>query len=213
MSENHTPDTAEPLQETGAVDAQNAPSPVSRLGAFLSHPKAPLAVGAVVLIVAGAVTWHIKGSPASLLPIGRPSIVTFDPVKFTNAQRAAASILAASKDADVALSLTQVAKQAEPVIREEAHGAVVLVKQAVVAPDSSIPDITNAVLARFGLPTNVPTVTTPVGNPENLEDIAPTDSAFSAGKLREDYRMELDAERAKAAAAQAKQDKQSAMIP
>ncbi|HDR9103498.1 hypothetical protein [Paraburkholderia sp. A3RO-2L] len=186
----------------------------SRLGGFLSHPKAPLAAGVLVLVVAaGAVAWHFRGSPTSLLSMGHPSIVTFDPVKFTNAQRAAASILAASKDADVALSLTQVAKQAEPVIREEAHGAVVLVKQAVVAPDGYIPDITNAVLERFGLPTTVPTVTTPVANPENLEDIAPTDSAFSAGKLREDYRMELDAQRAKAAAQQAKQDKQSAMIP
>lgn len=210
MSENHTQQPDSLPQDTGAAVPQK-PSLKARLAGALAHPKAPYAVGAIVLAVVGATALHLKGPSTGLNPFSRPAVVLFDPVRFTNAQRAAASIMAVTPNADTALTLTQVAKQAEAVIRDEAHGSVVLVKQAVVAPDG-IPDITDAVLQRFGLPTNVPTITTKVAD-DTLEDIAPTDSAFSQGKLREDYRMELEAKRAKLQEQQARQADQTNILP
>lgn len=210
MTELQTPQQESAPQETEAAFPQN-PSLGARVAGFLAHPKAPLWAGAAVLAIAGAVTLHVKGPAAGLNPFGGPSVVIFDPVRFTNAQRAAASIMAVAPNADTALTLTQVAKQAESVIQEEAHGAVVLVKQAVVAP-SGIPDITDAVLERFGLPTNVPTITTNI-RAEGLEDIAPTDNAFSQGKLREDYRLELEEKRARLSVKQAKEAGQANILP
>jgi hypothetical protein len=173
---------------------------------MVSHPRAPFIVGAVALVIAGA--YFGRGY---LPQIGSPNIVVFDPVKFANAQRAAASILAVSPSADLQLTLTQVAKNAEPVIREEAHGAVVLVKQAVVTPEG-MPDITDAVLRHFGLPTTVPTVSTEPGK-LTLESLAPTDSSYSAGKQAEDYRMELRSRDMQAAQANAKADAQNKVLP
>lgn len=196
--------------ETEAVFPQKK-TLMARITAAMAHPKAPLWAGVVILSVAGAVVFALKGPSVSLGVLNRPAVVLFDPVRFINAQRAAASFLAMTPNADTALALTQVAKQAELVIQDEAHGAVVLVKQAVVAP-VGIPDITDAVLTRFGLPTNVPTITNKLAE-ESLEDIAPTDNAFSAGKLREDYRLELDARRNKLAAEQAKQIDQNNILP
>jgi len=210
MTELHTPQPESAPQET-EVAASQEPSLKARLAGILANPKAPYVVGALVLAAAGAVALHLKGPAVSLNPFSRPAVVLFDPVRFTNAQRAAASIMAMSPNADTALSLTQVAKQAESAIREEAHGAVVLVKQAVVAPQG-IPDITEAVLARFGLPNNVPTVTTDVAA-DSLESIAPTDSAFSQGKLREDYRLELESKRARMAEQQERQAGQANILP
>ncbi len=181
-----------------------------RLAAALAHPRAPLVAGAVVALALGAGALGVRG-PATL-PFQRPDIVLFDPVRFTNAQRAAASILAVSPSADLSLTLTQVAKRAEDVIREEAHGAVVLVKQTVVAP-VGIPDITDAVLDRFGLPKNVPTVTVRPGDSEAIENVAPSDNAFSSGQLREDYRLELEGRRSRLAADQDKKDNQAKVLP
>jgi hypothetical protein len=209
MTDNQTPQPESSPQETEAAFSQK-PTLKERISGLLTHPKAPYWFGTAVLVVAGAVAFHLKGPVAHLSPFGA-SIVTFDPVRFNNAQRAAASILIMRPDADAALTMTQVAKQAENVIREEAHGAVVLVRQTVVAPDG-IPDITEAVLNRFGLPTNVPTITTDV-KLDALEDVAPTDSAFSSGKLREDYRLELEAKRAKLAEKQAKDTGQANILP
>ena len=194
-----TPEAASPAKETLKERLFNA----------LAHPKAPYIFGAAVILAVGVGSYLHKG--AALLPFSKPDLVVFDPVRFTNAQRAAASILAVTPNADIALSLTQVAKQAELVIQQEAHGAVVLVKQAVVAPNG-IPDITDAVLERFGLPKDVPTITTRVDT-ETLEGLAPTDNAFSDGKLREDYRLELEAKRSRIAAEQAKQQGQSNILP
>lgn len=210
MTELHTSQPEGEPQATEAIVPQQ-PSLKTRLAGVLAHPKTPLWAGAVVLAIAGAAVLYLKGPSVSMSPFGRPSIVTFDPVRFTNAQRAAASIMAVSPSADTALALTQVAKQAEAVIRQEAHGAIVVVKQAVVAPEG-IPDITDAVLERFGLPTNVPTISTKVED-ESLESIAPTDNAFSQGKLREDYRLELETKRARLAEQQARQDGQTNILP
>jgi hypothetical protein len=211
MTELHTPQEDAP-QETGAV-IPSKPSLKERIGGALAHPKAPLVAGAVVLVIAGAVALYVKAPAGSVNPFSRPNIVTFDPVRFVNAERVVASLIAAKPNSDGALSLAQAAKQAEPVIREEAHGAVVIVKQALVAPEG-VPDITDAVLTRFGLPTtNVPTITTSVSSSESLESIAPTDNAFSQGKLREDYRLELEGKRDKILQQQSKDQSQADVLP
>lgn len=210
MADLHTQQPEGVPQETEASVPQK-PSMKARVIGVLAHPKTPFWAGAAVLAIAGAVTLYLKGPALSVGPFGRPAFVLFDPVRFTNAQRAAASIMAVSPNAETALSLTQVAKQAEVVIRQEAHGAVVLVKQAVVAPDG-LPDITTAVLERFGLPTEVPTITTKLQD-ESLESFAPTDNAFTQGKLREDYRIELENKRARMAEQQARQDSQTNILP
>jgi hypothetical protein len=199
-------------QEAEAV-TPSATTLKERISAAVAHPKAPLIAGAVILALAGATALYLHKPGGSLNPFARPAIVTFDPVRFVNAERVVASLIAAKPNADGALSLSQAAKQAEPVIREEAHGAIVIVKQALVAPEG-VPDITDAVLTRFGLPTtNVPTVTTTVGNPDALENIAPTDNAFSPGKLREDYRLELESKRQKLLQQQSKDQSQSDVLP
>jgi hypothetical protein len=180
----------------------------SWLARMANHPRAPFIVGGAVLAIVA-----LFGARQYLpqVGIGRPNIVVFDPVKFTNAQRAAASILAVSPSADLALTMTQVAKNADPVIREEAHGALVLVKQAVVTPEG-LPDITDAVLKHFGLPTSVPTVSTDPSKVA-LESLAPTDMSYSSGKQAEDYRMELQNRDLQSAAAAAKADTQQKVLP
>jgi hypothetical protein len=210
MTELHTPPEDLP-QETEAV-SPSKPTLKERIGAALVHPKAPLWAGAFVLVLAGTTVLYVKKPGTALNPFSHPAIVTFDPVRFVNAERAVASILAVKPSSDGALTLSQAAKQADPVIREEAHGAIVIVKQALVAQEG-VPDITDAVLERFGLPTNVPTITTSVNSAESLESIAPTDNAFSQGKLREDYRLELNAQRDKLIQQQDKAQTQADVLP
>lgn len=187
-----------------APDA-NIPAPApSWIARLLAHPATPLAVG--LAIVLAAVAFALPRLPFG----GGTQIVVFDPVKFINAQRAAASILAMSPSADMTLTLTQVARQSEAVIKEEARGAIVLVKQSVVVPDGLV-DITDAVLTRFGLPTEVPTVTTEPG--KALEFVAPSDSAFSPGKAREDLKVELEELTSRRAADKVESNAQRDMIP
>ncbi|WP_144267678.1 hypothetical protein, partial [Comamonas thiooxydans] len=143
-----------------------------------------------ILAIAGAAAYQIKygfSNPfAGQARIGGAKIVLFDPVKFMNSQRAAASILLSTPDADLALTMTQVASQAEAVIKEEADGAIILIKQAVVLP-AGIPDITDRVLKRFGLSTTVPTVNTV--KLDSLANVAPTDHAFTDFAREEETRM------------------------
>lgn len=195
--------------ESEPAQAVAAPQGGSMLSRWMQHHNAPYVFGAVIL-AAAALFVVIKKTDVALPSLtGSPRIVLFDPVKFVNAQRAAASILVASPNADLTLTMTQVAKQAEAVIKQEAAGSIVLVKQAVVGGDD-LPDITDRVLTRFGLPTNVPTVST---NPDTLEAIAPTDLALSSGQMREDYRLELQQRSARLMAEQQKKDKQTSILP
>jgi hypothetical protein len=48
---------------------------------------------------------------------------------------------------------------------------------------------------------------------DDFENVAPTDSTFSQGKLREDYRLELEGRRAKLAEKQAKDAGQANILP
>lgn len=183
-----------------------APPRGQRIRAWLVSPNAPLWAAGIVLLGALGFAGH-KHLP-SFGP--KADIVVFDPVRFLNSQRAAASILSTQPNADLALTMTQVAKKAEAVIIEEANGSVILIKQAVVAPDR-LRDITDDVLRRFGLPTNVPTVTNPPVM--SLESLAPTDSSMSSGAIREDYRMELDKRAHEAAQAEQQKSAQERLIP
>lgn len=173
----------------------------------LNKPSAPLVVGALVLAV-GAVAYAAY-SGVRIPLVGKPAIVVFDPVKFLNAQRATAALLAVNPSAELSLTMTQVAKQAEQVIEEEADGAVVLVKQSVVG--NQLPDITDKVLKRFGLPTDVPSVS--IKPTMDLGELAPTNSAFGAGQLREDYREELKAKAEKLSEQAKRTGQQIDMVP
>lgn len=202
------PDSPAKLESDGAIPivTQNSSSMLTR---WIQHHNAPYFFGAAVLAVAA---FFIMGPKTGFkVPsfIGSPRVVVFDPVKFTNAQRAAASLLVASPNADLTLTMTQVAKHAEAVIREEAGDALILVKQAVVAPDGML-DITDRVLERFGLPTNVPTITT---SPNSIDSLTPTDLAFSKEQLREDYRSELQGRSLRMAEEQKKQNIQDSVLP
>jgi hypothetical protein len=158
-------------------------------------PKALIGLLSVGLLVAAAARFA-PDAVDSLLGGRSPAanVVTFDPVKFMNAQRAAASILATKPSADLALTITQVASKADAVIAKHARGATVLVKQAVVSGTAR--DITDEVLRDFGLPTDVPTVTTKVGGAstaagaDDLRALAPSDLAYKSKQNGEDQREE-----------------------
>lgn len=207
-NETQGPDSPAKLESDGAapVVTQNSSSVLSR---WIQHHNAPYVFGAAVLAVAAFFVIGPKTGVNMPSLMGSPRVVVFDPVKFTNAQRAAASLLVASPNADLTLTMTQVAKHAEAVIREEAGDALILVKQAVVAPDGMV-DITDRVLDRFGLPSNVPTITT---SPNSIESLTPTDLAFSKEQLREDYRTELKGRSLRLAEEQKKQSIQESILP
>jgi hypothetical protein len=86
-----------------------------------------------------------------------PPVVVFDIVKYANAQRALASRFLTGKGVEEAAPiLVEVSKRTRSVIHELAGpDTVVVVRQAVV--QGEMRDITDEVLTRLGLPTNVPT--------------------------------------------------------
>lgn len=118
-------------------------------------------IGAVVFFAA-VLAFTANFLAAKFVPglTAAPPVVTFDAIKFTNAQRILASkfmvngIGQGGGSTDQILILNQ-SSRVEEIIREVAGPkTMVLVKQAVVA--STYPDITDEVLSRLGLPTNTP---------------------------------------------------------
>jgi hypothetical protein len=117
-----------------------------------------------VLIIAMVAAAVVLLANFGLARSGGPSlsgsrIVSFDVVKLGNAERAVASGLLGTQSAnssDNALLLMQVSKRVQSVIHQQAHGAIVVVKQAVV--DGNVPDITDSVLTELGLSTKVPDI-------------------------------------------------------
>lgn len=102
--------------------------------------------------------------------VATPRVVTFDVVKYVNAERAVASKFFGQNDAaEVAPTLLDISNKTRKVIREVAGPkTLVVISQAIVQGQAD--DITNKVLKRLGLPTNVPTV-----NPTRYAlDFAPT---------------------------------------
>lgn len=107
------------------------------------------------------------------LPSPRP-MVTVDLVRILNAERKALPKL--SGGGDPSLKLLQIGRQIKPTVERVADGAVVLVKQSVVGGD--LPDITDKVLDKLGLPKNAPTINLT----GDLND-APTTSSATVGAI------------------------------
>ncbi len=89
---------------------------------------------------------------------GMTGVVSFDVIKYTNAQRAVASSFIkpgsdVSQSSELLLNLP--ARTREAISASAGAGTLVVIKQAVVQGQMS--DITDDVLKRLGLPTNVPT--------------------------------------------------------
>jgi len=107
-------------------------------------------------------------------------VVTFDIVKYTNAQRAVAAQFIGRDDSDSANLLLDVSKRTRQEIEKVAgKGAIVLVKQAIVQGDTD--DITDVVLKDLGLPTDVPSQ-----DPSKFAfDVAPTMLFANTGKKRD----------------------------
>jgi hypothetical protein len=83
------------------------------------------------------------------------NIVTFDIIRYGNAQRAFASKFLTKQGDDDSTVLMNLSKKTHDSITKFAGGNTVILKQSVVQGD--IPDITDDVLKDLGLPTNVPT--------------------------------------------------------
>lgn len=113
------------------------------------------------IATAMAVLLAIKFLPTFKLS-AEASVVSFDVVKYTNAQRAVASTFL-KRDGDVAGAnelLLNLPERARKTISEVAgDGTLVVVKQAVI--EGTTRDITDEVLTRLGLPTEVPTADAP----------------------------------------------------
>jgi hypothetical protein len=101
-----------------------------------------------------------------------PKIVTFDIIKYANANRAVASKFVgrdSNDDEDATAMLLEVSKHTREAIREAAGpGTVVVISQSVISGNTR--DITDQVLTKLGLPTNVPTQDLT----RRVIDIAPT---------------------------------------
>lgn len=124
---------------------------------FLSRTLPSVLATAMVAAVLVLGTLHFSGA-MSRNALAQVNFVTFDVIKFGNAQRAiAATFLGKEKDnLEAAGVLANVSKRSRDVISEVAGpGTVVLVKQASLTP--GVRDITDDVLKALGLPTDVPT--------------------------------------------------------
>lgn len=109
------------------------------------------AMGAVLLVVLMLRFMPAAGGVS-------PGVVSFDVIKYTNAQRAvASSFLKQNNDVGQAneLLLNLPARTREAIASAAGAGTLVVIKQAVV--QGQMADITDDVLKRLGLPTNVPT--------------------------------------------------------
>ena len=103
--------------------------------------------------------------------MGEPRLVAFDVIKYANSQRAVASKFIVNERAaeEAAPLLLDLSKRTREVIAEVAGpGTLVVLRQSVV--QGELADITDEVLTRLNLPTDVPTA-----DPSKLViDIAPT---------------------------------------
>lgn len=113
----------------------------------------PLAVASLSMAVAAfSLGYTALVKPAST------AIVTFDTVKYISAQRAVATRLIGGKEDGEAIGiLARVEKGSRAIIEAKANGRQVIVKQAMVI-NNGVEDITDAVLAELGLPTDIPSV-------------------------------------------------------
>lgn len=135
----------------------------------------PYLAGTAIVTIAlflGAMRFGAGQYIAPLVATGTPSVVTFDAVKYTNAQRAVASaFLKPGVDPqDVNDILMNLSERTRDAIRSQAGpGTIVIIKQAVV--QGQLRDITDAVLKDLNLPVKeIPTS----NGVEYTLDLAPT---------------------------------------
>lgn len=120
----------------------------------LLHTLAPFLIGTVLVsvLVVIALMRFMPGVGAG------GSVASFDVIKYTNAQRAVASSFL-GKNADIGgtneILLNMPARTREAIASVAGPGTLVVIKQAVVQGQTA--DITDEVLTKLGLPTNVPT--------------------------------------------------------
>lgn len=116
-----------------------------------------LVLTAVATLV--VVMLFLRFTPNLALP---PPVVSFDVLRYTNAQRAVASAFI-GKNADVLQAneaLLDLPQRARATIQEVAgEGTLVVLKQAVIQGQTR--DITDEVLTKLGLPVNVPVADSP----------------------------------------------------
>lgn len=115
-----------------------------------------LAMTALVAVMAVLLIFRFMGSPASLG--GTPAVVSFDVMRYANAQRAVASafLKPGADQTSANETLLGLSERTRKVIEEAAGpGTLVVLKQAVIQGQTR--DITEEVLTKLGLPTNVPT--------------------------------------------------------
>jgi hypothetical protein len=145
-----------------AAPAGDEAAPSGNSSELLS--AAPLVLGSA-LIAATLVLAFLR-----FTTVAAPPVVVFDIIKYTNAQRAVASRFLGGKNSEeVAPILLAVSKKTRDTIASVAGpGTLVMIRQAVVQGEAR--DITDEVLKRLGLPTDVPTA-----DPTHRAlDIAPT---------------------------------------
>lgn len=163
-----------------------------------------LLLSIVALSSVGGYLYHHKQAPS----VGNMRIVTFDVTRMANAQRAIAAGLL-DGNTDVVVRLSRIGKETEAAIREAAGpNALILVKQAVVFGEN-IPDITDEVLRRLELPTNVPTI----DPAKYLTQDAPTELSVSASKLINDANIKARAERQNNRAAKLRNEASEDLLP
>ena len=142
--------------------------------------------------------------------VSNGTVLTFDPVKYGNAQRAVAASLMGANGGEVDDQVTlfrQSSAKLRSTIQAISGNSLVVVKQTVVSGD--IEDITDKVLLALGLPTDVPSIDIT----RALSDIAPTDDTFSMQSDRQVRRTEAQEAQLRAQAAQAKASAASKVVP
>ncbi len=85
----------------------------------------------------------------------KASVVSFDVLKLANAQRKLSLASSLDPNTDILIQLRRVGSKTQQIISEVAGpNTIVVVKQAVVSR-ANVPDITDEVLKKLDLPTNV----------------------------------------------------------
>jgi hypothetical protein len=146
---------------------------MSKLMEFLEESGLKSAAPMLVLsaLISAALVLGVLKLSGNMGTRSNINVAVFDVVKFANAQRALASrFIGRTENAAEggALLLQLGAKTTAAIEKAAGPGTLVLVKQGVVSGGQI--DITDAVLADLGLPTNVPT-TEPM---KYLTEVAPT---------------------------------------
>lgn len=86
----------------------------------------------------------------------KPAIVVFDAIKLSNSQKKFVSSKSLTTDSELVATLASMKNLVNSTIKEVAPAnSIIIIKQALVVPDDSVIDITDAVLIKLGLPVNV----------------------------------------------------------